>query len=49
MQRLQRSKEANAKKEYAPPRLTEYGTVAKLTQGNGSVTSADGKSNMVMP
>ena len=33
----------STKRPYAPPRLTEYGSVAKLTQGLGSL-QADGGS-----
>jgi hypothetical protein len=37
----------STKKPYSPPRLTEYGNVAKLTQGPGSLPCPDGQSNMV--
>lgn len=35
------------KRPYATPRLTEYGSVAKLTQGGGSL-QADGGSTFKM-
>jgi len=35
------------KRPYAAPRLTEYGSVAKLTQGGGSL-QADGGSTFKM-
>jgi hypothetical protein len=36
------------KKPYSPPRLTNYGNIAKLTQGGGSINKEDGKSGMEM-
>ena len=36
------------KKPYAPPRLSVYGNIAKLTQGGGSLNKEDGKSQMEM-
>jgi hypothetical protein len=37
------------KKPYSPPKLVEYGHVAKLTQGGGSLPHQDGNSGMTMP
>jgi hypothetical protein len=37
-----------SKKAYSAPQLVEYGSVAKLTQGNSTYGSADGASGMVM-
>jgi len=39
-----------AKKPYAPPRLTDYGSVAKLTQGGTGTLPDDGSgiANMMM-
>lgn len=34
------------KKAYNKPSLTEYGSIAKLTQGGGSPTAADGGNMM---
>lgn len=36
------------KRPYMPPRVIAYGSVAKLTQGGGSVVIADGQSGMGM-
>ena len=35
-----------ARRPYTAPKLVEYGSVAKLTQGNGTVRSGDGGSMM---
>jgi hypothetical protein len=32
----------NTRRAYTAPKLVEYGSVAKLTQGNGTVLSGDG-------
>ena len=37
----------DGKRPYTPPRLTEYGSVAKLTQGGGSL-QVDGGSTFKM-
>jgi hypothetical protein len=34
--------ERTTRRPYAPPKLIEYGSVAKLTQGNGTVKPGDG-------
>jgi hypothetical protein len=34
------------RRPYTAPKLVEYGSVAKLTQGNGTVRSGDGGSMM---
>jgi hypothetical protein len=38
----------HSKKPYATPILTEYGDIAKLTQGNPSGRFGDGQSGMFM-
>jgi hypothetical protein len=35
-----------ARRPYTAPKLVEYGSVAKLTQGNGTVRSGDGGAMM---
>ena len=37
---------ATLKKKYTSPRLSDYGSVRKLTHGGGSVVQADGNSGM---
>ncbi len=37
------------KRAYAPPTLTEYGSVAKLTQGGGSRVSDGGSTQRAGP
>ena len=39
---------AAPKKRYASPRLSDYGSVRKLTHGNGSSPLPDGHSGMSM-
>jgi hypothetical protein len=36
----------STRRPYTAPKLVEYGSVAKLTQGNGTVRSGDGGSMM---
>ncbi|MBI3726209.1 lasso RiPP family leader peptide-containing protein [bacterium] len=40
---------SSPKKPYKKPTLVEYGSVAKLTQGGGSIPHIDGNSGMTMP
>jgi hypothetical protein len=35
-----------ARRPYVAPKLVEYGSVAKLTQGNGTVRNGDGGAKM---
>jgi hypothetical protein len=45
----QQGRERGSKKVYAPPRLVEYGNVAKLTQsGAGSGNDGGSTANMMM-
>jgi hypothetical protein len=39
---------AMLKKKYTSPRLSDYGSVRKLTHGNGSSPNPDGHSGMSM-
>ena len=39
---------ATLKKKYTSPRLSDYGSVRKLTHGNGSSPNPDGHSGMSM-
>ena len=41
MTNMEPRRKERAKKVYAPPRLVEYGSIAKLTQ-NGAGSGADG-------
>jgi hypothetical protein len=36
------ARDREPKRPYTPPRLIEYGSVAKLTQSGGSTVQADG-------
>ncbi len=42
-----KKKVERAKRQYVRPRLTEYGSVAKLTASGGSVTVFDGTNTMM--
>jgi hypothetical protein len=39
---------ASEKRRYEPPRLVEYGTVAKITQGTGITLNGDGGQMMMI-
>jgi hypothetical protein len=43
------SRETEPKKVYVPPKLVEYGSVAKLTQGGSESALSDSGANMMMP
>ncbi len=47
-ERDRESNQIQPKKPYTAPSLTEYGDIAKLTQGNPSGMFGDGSSGMFM-
>jgi hypothetical protein len=48
-ERAKQPRPVSGKRPYKRPRLIEYGSVAKLTAGPGSIIIADGRSGMGMP
>jgi hypothetical protein len=40
--------EPRQKRAYVAPRLTEYGSIAKLTQGSGATFTSDGAAMMMV-
>jgi hypothetical protein len=44
--RDERGSKQKTRRPYTAPKLVEYGSVAKLTQGNGTVRTGDGGSMM---